>query len=295
MTSEGPHKVHASFKARACLFEEKSDTKKAEETYLEWIETAERSAEARYEYAAFLARHDKWKMAQTVAEKSIELDGESFKSQKLLGHIFEDQGDFKKAIRAYSHAYTMLSVQATNKESGALLCDRGNLHFQMNDIDKSIRDYKEGLKLFPKCHRAHWDLATILRDRKDFVGAQHHFDLALQSYDLTKKRGQKYIDFLLSPEFENQYDEMCQVAKFPCHMICGAVTLDLMFIHWSKLSPGLRFYVRNICTTVFNNISQLYATHSNQYQVAIDDQDLFPKIVSDAIVAFLMGEASNYE
>jgi len=294
--AEGPKKLSATFEARACQFSAAGKIDKAEVTYSEWIETTCGSAQARarYAYASFLVHQKEYPRAKEMVEQSIELDRNCFNSQILLASIFEHEENFAKSIETYTYAHTFLSEQATAQSLGTLLCDRGNLWFALGDITKSIADYKEGLKLYPKLYMAQWDLAVMLRDNGDFHEAQAHFDVSMQSNHITKDQGRTYVEFLVTPAFQHEYDEMCQVAKFPCHALCGAVTVDLMFLNWAKLSPGLRNYTRHSCTCAFNNVISKYRVHAERYRSAISEETKLLAVVTEKIVDFLMGDPITF-
>jgi len=288
--------MKVTFEARACQFEAAGENEKAEQTYLEWIETCSGLAEARarYAYASFLDHLEEYQRAKTMVEDSIELDGNFYKSRVLLASILQREKSFAESIEQYSYALTFLSNQVRTKQVGRLLCERANLWYASGDIKKSIHDYKKGLKLYPNLYIAQWDLATMLRDSGDFDGAQIHFDIAMQSNKITKEQGKEYLEFLVNPVFQNRFDEMCQVAKFPCHAICCAVTVELMFINWAKLSPGLRNYVRQSCTCAHNNIIQKYEAHAKRYRLAISKDTKLFAALTEKIVDFLMGDPITF-
>lgn len=298
MSTKGSNKrMNGTFQAQADHCEVDVDEYlKTEEIYNEWLELAPDSAEPRCQYAAFLERQQRYDDAKAMVQESIEIEPNYFTSRTLLASILEHLGDMTKSIDTLSFAYAFLSEQANSNELGVLLCNRGNLHRAMYEADKAISDYREGLKMFPKLHNAQWDLGTILKQKGDFVGAQAHFDLAVRyNINLTKQQGQSYIRFLLDPVFENQYDECCQAASFPCHNICMAVTEDLMFLSWSKLTPGLRNYVRNACTNCLNHVIPKYKVSADRYRQALRSDGQFPAMIVELVVAFIMGDASTFE
>lgn len=305
IAQKGSKKLKATFKEKAHRFEKEKEYAKSEETFLEWIDTSPECTDARHEYASFLTRRQEYTKAKAVVEKAILLKPNLFKLQKQLASILECEGFFEKALKVYNFTYTFLSAQASNKELGSLLCDRATVWRVLGHTDKAICDLHTSLKLFPSSSHsfpaAQWDLGMMLRKEGKKIEAQKHFDLAMKfNNNLSKWHGDTYMEFLMDSVFRNEYDEACQVARFPCHNLCSAVSIDLMMLNWAKLTPGLRNFVRQACTTVFRNVVQKHDALAERYESAIAETKLpksrtkLPKWLVEGLIAFLTGDPSLF-
>lgn len=286
------------FKEKAQKFEEDKENENAEDTYLEWINTSPNCTDAKYEYVSFLVRKQDYTKAKAVVGEAIKIAPNEIKFRKQLASIFECEGSFEKALEVYDFTYEVLSAHASNKELGSLLCDRAICFRALGQTDKAICDLSDSLKLFPSGSKtfaeAHWDLAMMLRKQGKLLDAQKHFDLALKFNDnLSKWHGKTYIDFLMNPIFCNEYDEACQVAKFPCHNLCSAVSVDLMILNWVKLTDGLRNFVRQACGTLLRNVVQKRHILLESYEDALAKTEL-ERFCLEEVIAFLVGEHSTF-
>lgn len=143
--------------------------------------------------------------AKENAHIGLKINPENQKINVLLGQIYRNLGQLDQAIYQFSSA---IKNSATDFE---IYLEIGDIYFERRESSKALNSYKEAIRCRPDDYRPYYGTAMILKNGKDYVGAESMLrkalELAPENLDIRRQLGAIIALNLVhnSPVTQNEY------------------------------------------------------------------------------------------
>lgn len=137
---------------------------------------------AYYETGAIYANQKKWDNAIKYFKLSMEKDSLNGESYKALGRVYIDKQDYTNAIKYFTKA-----IKLDDKDAEAYMY-RGEINYNLEDMDASCRDYKAALARLISAKDANTKDYIMKRTAEfcDSSKAEYYYQRGIANYNLNQ-------------------------------------------------------------------------------------------------------------
>lgn len=223
MTQTNPQRKALVLYMEGVIFEERDDTEKALQFYLEAADEIQKSTDYQLGHLIYVgvgriyAMSRLYDYAKEALEKSYDyakLSGSEqyvMNASMLFGRLFVKLKDWDSAIRYYEEAMNISESMGDDRESGRIMLEMSEIYYNKNDYLKALEYTQKEFELMDEAHPDYANACLIVGISYYYIdqldSASFYLNKVLESESMYNKRVACEVLYYLSYE-KKEYEKM---------------------------------------------------------------------------------------
>ena len=239
----------AGHKILARIYEQEGGMRKAIDEYVKVLDIKKNDYNSYYKISVLLNELGKKTEATQMLETLLKNRPQTLEASNLLGRIYLEENEYKKAVEVYN------SATKYNPNNAKLYYELGICYSKINDFNIAKSCFQKAIETNKDMYLAYYRLGQIALLYRDFDEAETNFKKALYN----EKEAKAYFELAKIHIMKNQKEEAIKDIE-------NAIKIDSTYYTQMQNEP--------ILFSVKNQISKPHDNNKSKYQETVEELDI---------------------